>query len=146
MENIMDIKKISQILPHRYPFLLVDRVLEIKENAITAIKNVTRNEEFFNGHFPAMPVMPGVLQVEALAQATGIYILNQPGNEGKIGLFASIENARFKRLVVPGDQLRLEIEIIKFGKRLAHAKGVGTVEGEVAVEAEMKFMIASDEG
>lgn len=144
MEFQMDIRKILSVLPHRYPFLLVDRVLEMKENSIVAIKNVTRNEDFFNGHFPAMPVMPGVLQIEALAQTAGIFMLNKPENAGKIGLFASIENARFKRIVIPGDQLRLEVEIIKYGKRLSHVKGKATVEGEIASEAEMKFLIAPE--
>jgi len=144
MKVEMDIRKILSVLPHRYPFILVDRVLEITENRIIAIKNVTRNEDFFNGHFPTMPVMPGVLQIEALAQVAGLYVLNKPENAGKIGLFAAIENARFKRLVVPGDQLRLEVEIIKFGKKLSHVKGIATVEGEVSCEAEMKFLLAPE--
>ena len=122
MKTEMDIRKILSVFPHRYPFILVDRVLEINENSIVALKNVTRNEDFFNGHFPTIPVMPGVLQIEALAQAAGIFVLNKPENTGKIGLFASIENARFKRPVVPGDQLRLEVEILKFGKRLSHVR------------------------
>ncbi|MDH4200660.1 MAG: 3-hydroxyacyl-ACP dehydratase FabZ [Spirochaetia bacterium] len=144
MKAEMDIRKILSVLPHRYPFILVDRVLEIKENSIVAIKNVSRNEEFFNGHFPAFPVMPGVLQIEAMAQAAGIFVLHKPENKGKIGLFASIENARFKRPVVPGDQLRLEVEILKFNKRLSHARGTATVDGEIASQAEMKFLLAPE--
>jgi len=148
MEEIMSekqlkITEIMEILPHRYPMLLVDKVLEMGENKIVAIKNVTRNEHFFNGHFPELPVMPGVLQIEALAQAAGIYILNAPENKGKIGFFASIEAARFKRPVIPGDQLRLEVEILKLNKRFAHTKGTATVEGEIACSAEMKFMMGS---
>lgn len=142
MKIEMDIRQILDVLPHRYPFILVDRVLEITENSIIALKNVTRNEDFFNGHFPVMPVMPGVLQIEALAQAAGLFVLNKPENRGKIGLFAAIENARFKRLVVPGDQLRLEVQILKFGKKLSHVKGIATVEGEVSCEVEMKFLLA----
>lgn len=144
MEGQMDIRKILSVLPHRYPFILVDRVLEIRENSIVAIKNVTRNEEFFNGHFPTLPVMPGVLQIEALAQVAGIFVLSKDENKGKIGLFAAIENARFKKPVTPGDQLRLEVEILKFNKRLSHARGVATVDGEVACEAEMKFLLAPE--
>ena len=142
-EDQMTIAEILEVLPHRFPMLLVDRVLEIAENKIVAIKNVTRNEQFFNGHFPELPIMPGVLQVEALAQTVGIYILRTPENKGKIGVFASIEGARFKRPVVPGDQLRLEVEIIKLGSRFAHAKGTATVEGDIACTAEMKFMMGS---
>jgi len=144
MKVEMDILKILSVLPHRYPFILVDRVLEIRENHIVALKNVTRNEEFFNGHFPAAPIMPGVLQIEALAQVAGLYVLSKPENTGKIGLFAAIENARFKRLVVPGDQLRLEVEIIKFGKKLSHVRGTASVEGEISCEAEMKFLLAPE--
>jgi beta-hydroxyacyl-ACP dehydratase FabZ len=143
-EIVYDIGKIMEILPHRYPFILVDRIIEIGENKIVGLKNVTRNENFFNGHFPTMPIMPGVLQIEALAQVAGVFMLSQPETKGKIGLFASIENARFKRPVVPGDQLRLEIEIIKFNKRLAHVAGHATVDGDTASQAEMKFMIAPE--
>ncbi|MES0491087.1 MAG: 3-hydroxyacyl-ACP dehydratase FabZ [Leptospirales bacterium] len=142
-EKHLNITEISKILPHRYPFLLVDRVLEIGDKKIVALKNVTRNEEFFNGHFPELPIMPGVLQIEALAQAAGIFILNIPENKGKIGFFASIEKARFKRPVIPGDQLKLEVEILKYSSRFAHVIGTATVEGEIACKAEMKFMMGS---
>jgi len=145
MDQMLNIKKILEILPHRYPFLLVDRITSMDETKVTGYKNLTRNEEFFNGHFPAMPVMPGVLQVEALAQVAGVYMLSQPENRGKIGFFASIENARFKKPVTPGDRLDMTVEIIKANKRLAHVKGIATVDGEVACEAEMKFMIAPEE-
>jgi len=140
-EVVMDIQKIMEHLPHRYPFLLVDKIIEIGDKRIVGIKNVTRNEDFFNGHFPQMPIMPGVLQVEAMAQTAGLYLLNSGDHKGKIGLFISIENARFKRMVVPGDQLRMEIEILKMGKIMT-CKGVATVEGETACEAEMKFILA----
>ena len=143
MEKYLDIRKISELLPHRYPFLLVDRIVEVTENSITGLKNVTRNENFFNGHFPEFPVMPGVLQIEALAQTAGVFALMKEENRGKIGFFASIENARFKRMVFPGDRLDLHIDIIKFGKRLVHCQGTATVEGEVATTAEMKFMTVS---
>ncbi|MDH5716221.1 MAG: 3-hydroxyacyl-ACP dehydratase FabZ [Spirochaetia bacterium] len=138
---VMDIKKIMDYLPHRYPFLLVDRIIELSEKRIVGIKNVTRNEDFFNGHFPGLPVMPGVLQIEAMAQTAGLYALNQPGNREKIGLFVGIDNARFRRMVVPGDQLKMEIDIIKSGRVMA-CHGTATVEGDIACEADMKFMVA----
>ena len=141
----IDINKIMTILPHRYPFLMVDRVVELYENHIVGIKNVSMNEEFFQGHFPGMPVMPGVLQVEALAQTAGLYApLFDPEsaekNKDKLGLFAAIDGAKFKRPVVPGDRLRLEIEMIKIG-RVTSAKGRATVDGELACEADLKFMM-----
>lgn len=140
-EVVMNIAKITEALPHRYPFLLVDRIIEITENKIVGIKNVTRNEEFFNGHFPNMPVMPGVLQIEAMAQTAGLFVLSKPENKGKVGLFASIDNAKFKRMVVPGDQLRMEITMNKVGRVLS-CTGIATVDGDVASQADMKFMIA----
>jgi len=110
MEPVMTIEDIMKILPHRYPFLLVDRVIEKNgTDTLVAIKNVTMNEEFFNGHFPGKPVMPGVLQVEAMAQAVGLLMLEP----GKIPLFMSIDNCKFRKGVVPGDQLRIEVEKIK---------------------------------
>lgn len=140
----IDIRKILDFLPHRYPFLLVDKIIEIGENKIVGIKNVTFNEPFFQGHFPSLPIMPGVLQIEAMAQTAGLYVLSKPENRGKMGLFAGIDKARFKRPVVPGDQLRMEITMLKIG-RLTSCKGVATVDGELASEAEMKFMLAPEE-
>jgi 3-hydroxyacyl-[acyl-carrier-protein] dehydratase len=134
---MLDLRKVLEILPHRYPFLLVDRVLEIRENGITAIKNVTFNEPHFTGHFPGYPVMPGVLIVEALAQAAGIYALHNQENSGKskFFLFMSIENAKFRRLVTPGDTLVLNCEVLKSKRDLLKSECVATVNGETACEA-----------
>ena len=128
---------IREILPHRYPLLLVDRVLEIeKDTRIVAIKNVTQNEEFFLGHFPSAPIMPGVLVIEALAQTAAILtIYSRPEAAGEIIYFAGIEKARFRRPVVPGDQLRLELEVLRMRSIHARFRGVARVDGEVAVEA-----------
>lgn len=140
METIMNIEEIMKILPHRYPFLLVDRVIE-KEGTerLVAIKNVTMNEEFFQGHFPGKPVMPGVLQMEALAQAVGLLMLEP----GMIPLFMSIDNCKFRKPVVPGDQLRLEVEKIKVKRNIIVAKGRCVVDGTVVSEAELKFSVQS---
>ncbi|MGE4498191.1 MAG: 3-hydroxyacyl-ACP dehydratase FabZ [Deferribacterales bacterium] len=134
---MMDLRKILEILPHRYPFLLVDKVLEIRENGITAIKNVTFNEPHFMGHFPGYPVMPGVLIVEALAQASGIYALSRQGEtgKGKFFLFMSIENAKFRRIVEPGDTLTLNCEVLKAKRDLLKSECVASVNGETACEA-----------
>jgi len=134
---MMDLRQILDILPHRYPFLLVDKVLEIRENGITAIKNVTFNEPHFQGHFPGYPVMPGVLIIEALAQAAGIYALNKQGETGKnkFFLFMSIENAKFRKIVQPGDTLTLSCEVLKAKRDLLKSQCVATVDGEVACEA-----------
>ncbi|EUJ24163.1 3-hydroxyacyl-ACP dehydratase FabZ [Listeria grandensis] len=138
---MLDISEIKKILPHRYPFLLVDRVVELDDKKVVAIKNVTANEEFFNGHFPDYPVMPGVLIVEALAQTSGIAMMQVEGNKGKIGLFAGIDGCRFKRQVVPGDQLRLEAEILRLRGSIAKAKVKATVDEELVCEAEIMFAL-----
>ena len=138
MEPVMTIEDIMKILPHRYPFLLVDRVIEKNgTDTLVAIKNVTMNEEFFNGHFPGKSVMPGVLQVEAMAQAVGLLMLEP----GKIPLFMSIDNCKFRKGVVPGDQLRIEVEKIKVKRNVIVAKGKCTVDGAVTCEADLKFAI-----
>ncbi|WP_353948964.1 3-hydroxyacyl-ACP dehydratase FabZ [Sporolactobacillus sp. Y61] len=143
---MLNIDEIKKILPHRYPFLLVDNVLEVEEGKrAVGIKNVTANEPFFTGHFPDYPVMPGVLIVEALAQVSGIAVLHQGTAEKMLPLYAGIDKCRFKRQVRPGDQLRLESEILRFRSGFAKAKGVATVDGEVACEAEMLFALKKAE-
>ncbi len=137
---MLDIQQIQEVLLHRYPFLLVDRVLELEEGKkAVAIKNVTINEEFFNGHFPNYPVMPGVLIVEALAQVSAIIMLTKEGNQGRLGLLAGIDNCRFKKQVKPGDQLRLEVEITRLKGAIGKGRGVATVDGEIACETELIF-------
>lgn len=138
--TVMDIQEIRRILPHRFPFLLVDRIVEVKgKERIVGIKNVTANEPFFTGHFPDRPVMPGVLIVEALAQTAGVLMLNTPENLGKLAFFMGIENAKFRRPVLPGDQLRLEVEIIRWKTKTGRVRGTALVDGKVAAEAELTF-------
>lgn len=138
----LGIKEIQEILPHRYPFLLIDRVEEIEEGKkVVAYKNVTMNEYFFQGHFPQEPVMPGVLIIEALAQAGAVAILKMEKFQGKIAYFTAINNAKFRRKVVPGDVLKLEVEIIKIKGPAGVGKAIATVDGQKAVEAEIMFMI-----
>jgi 3-hydroxyacyl-[acyl-carrier-protein] dehydratase/UDP-3-O-[3-hydroxymyristoyl] N-acetylglucosamine deacetylase/3-hydroxyacyl-[acyl-carrier-protein] dehydratase len=136
---LLNIEDILKSLPHRYPFLLVDRVLSLeKAKSIVALKNVTYNEEFFQGHFPDIRIMPGVLIVEALAQAGGILLYHSiPDPDKKFVLFSKIDNMKFRKPVVPGDQLRLECELIKFKGRFFWLHGKAFVEGEVAVEGDM---------
>ena len=139
--SLLDIRDILEHLPHRYPFLLVDRVLELeKGKRIVAIKNVTINEPFFQGHFPHLPVMPGVLQIEALAQAAGILSFQTMGkvsDNQSVYNFVGIDNARFKRPVVPGDQLRLEVEIVRVARSLWKYAGRALVDGQVAAQADL---------
>lgn len=137
---------IMTILPHRYPFLLIDRVVEIEPGQrVVAIKNVTANEPQFTGHFPDRPIMPGVLLVESLAQAGAVAVLSYPENRGKLVLFAGIDECRFRRVVVPGDTLRLEITVEKLGRVSGRARAVATVDGEVAVEALLSFILPRDQ-
>lgn len=139
----LNAQEILEILPHRYPFLLVDRILECDdEKRIVGLKNLTFNELFFQGHFPGQPVMPGVLQMEAMAQVAGILLNRMFGGEGKISYFAAIDNARFRRPVVPGDQLRMEIEIIKAKPRLSKVHAKAYVDGQLVSEADLMFSSA----
>lgn len=132
--------EIQNILPHKYPFLLIDKVLEVEPGKkAVAIKNVTVNEPFFQGHFPGYPIMPGVLIVEALAQTACVAGLMLEENKGKLGLFAGIDGLKFKRQVVPGDTLRLEAEFVAFKMGMGKVKVTATVEGQVAAEGEIKF-------
>jgi 3-hydroxyacyl-[acyl-carrier-protein] dehydratase len=139
---MLDIEQIKEIIPHRYPFLLVDRILEVEEGkSAVGIKNVSANEEFFNGHFPDYPVMPGVLIVEALAQVGAVAMLKKEENRGRLAFFAGIDGCRFKKQVKPGDQLRLEVEIVRLRGPIGKGKAVATVEGEIACEAEITFAL-----
>ena len=136
---MLTINEIMKILPHRYPMLLVDRVVEIDEGKrIVGIKNVTANEQVFQGHFPGAPVMPGVLIVEAMAQCSAVLILRGiPDRDEKLFLFGGVDKARFRRPVVPGDQLRMECEVLQRRSNTVKVKGTATVDGNVVAEAEM---------
>lgn len=145
----LDINQIKEYLPHRYPMLLVDRVLHWESGKnITAIKNVTVNEEFFNGHFPNKPVMPGVLMIEAMAQAAALLsflTMGQKPDENTLVYFLGIDNARFKRPVEPGDQLKLDVEIVKVARGIWKYKARATVDGQLAVEADLMCTMRSKE-
>ncbi|MEC5188090.1 MULTISPECIES: 3-hydroxyacyl-ACP dehydratase FabZ [Geobacillus] len=139
---MLDIQQIQAIIPHRYPFLLVDRILEIEEGKrAVGIKNVSANESFFAGHFPEYPVMPGVLIVEALAQVGAVVLLQSEENRGRLAFFAGIDSCRFKKQVQPGDQLRLEVEILRARGSIGKGKGVATVNGELVCETELMFAL-----
>lgn len=139
----MDVRKIMEILPHRFPFLLVDRVVEVEEGKrIVAIKNVTINEPFFQGHFPGQPIMPGVLIIEAMAQAGGLLFMTSMKQEGKVVLFMGIDRARFRKPVVPGDVLRLEVEAVKIKGKVAKMAAKAYVGETLAAEAELMATVA----
>ena len=137
----MDINQIKEILPHRYPFLLIDKVISMEGNKIVAIKNVTVNENYFQGHFPAEAVMPGVLIIEALAQTGAVAILSKNEFKGKIAYFAGIDKAKFRRKVIPGDILRLEVEITKLRGRAGIGYGIAYVDDKKVCEGELTFMV-----
>jgi len=141
----MDIGRIMDVLPHRYPFLLVDRIIEIEgQRRIVGIKNVTINEQFFQGHFPGHPIMPGVLIIEAMAQVGGMLLMSHfegQNVEDKVVYFMSLDNVKFRRPVVPGDQIRFEIEMVQFRGKTCRMNGVGYVDGQVVAEAEMMAMV-----
>jgi 3-hydroxyacyl-[acyl-carrier-protein] dehydratase len=140
---MMDIQEIREILPHRYPMLMVDRILEMSEDRIVGIKNVTANEPHFMGHFPHFPVMPGVLIVEAMAQVAGVLVLKSiPNRNEKLVLLASVEEAKFRKPVVPGDQLRIEMTLTRRKATVAKMQGIATVDGTVVAEAVVMCKLA----
>ncbi len=140
---MIDAKGIQEILPHRYPFLLVDRIIELESGArAVGIKNVTVNEPFFQGHFPGQPIMPGVLIVEALAQVGAVAILSLEANRGKLVLFAGIDGLRFRRPVLPGDTLRLEVSLTKMRGPVGKGAAKATVDGQIAAQGELTFALS----
>jgi 3-hydroxyacyl-[acyl-carrier-protein] dehydratase len=142
-----DIQEILEFLPHRYPFLLIDRITEFEPaKRLVAIKNVTINEPFFQGHFPGYPIMPGVLVVEAMAQAGGIIMLHElPDRNEKLVVFTGIERAKFRRPVTPGDQLKIEVEVLSFRPRAGRIQGRATVDGKLACEATLTCAVVTRE-
>jgi beta-hydroxyacyl-ACP dehydratase FabZ len=141
--RVLDIDAIREILPHRYPFLLVDRIEELEAERVVGIKNVTVNEPFFAGHFPDYPVMPGVLIIEAMAQVAGVLVLSGiPDRKSKLVLLAGVDGAKFRKPVRPGDQLRIEMKILRSRASMAKVSGTATVNGTVVAEAEMLCVLA----
>jgi 3-hydroxyacyl-[acyl-carrier-protein] dehydratase len=135
----LDINMVQKILPHRYPFLMVDRIVEVAEKRVVGIKNVTINEPFFQGHFPGHPIMPGVLILEAMAQVGGVAALTLKENVGKLAYFLAINNAKFRKPVMPGDTLRIEVDLMKARMGIISTHAVARVDGAVTTEANMMF-------
>lgn len=145
-EHVLDIKEIMSVLPHRYPFLLVDRITGLEPGKSAAgIKNVTINEPFFQGHFPGEPIMPGVLIVEALAQVGAVAVLSLPENKGKLALFTGINNFKFKKMVKPGDQLELSVELTAMRSSLGKGSAKAVVDGKVVASGELWFAFMKQE-
>jgi len=144
---VMEIEEIKKLIPHRYPFLLVDRVLELEDERIVTLKNVTVNEEFFNGHFPGAPMMPGVLQVEAMAQSACIMLMKRhvEDTEKNLVVFTGIKNAKFRKSVVPGDQLKMEVKLVNMRRNFVTMEGTATIDDKVACELEASAAIVSRE-
>lgn len=144
---VIEIEEIKKLIPHRYPFLLVDRVLEIEDDRIVTLKNVSINEEFFNGHFPGAPIMPGVLQVEAMAQSACVMLMKRhvENTEENLVVFTGIKNAKFRKSVVPGDQLKMEVKLVNQRRNFVTMEGTATVDGKVACELEASAAIVARE-
>lgn len=142
---MLDINQIKEIIPHRYPFLLVDKIMEMEPGKrAVGIKNVTVNEPFFQGHFPGCPVMPGVLIIEAMAQVGAVSVLSMPEFAGKLALFAGVEKAKFRRRVIPGDTLKIEVEMVKLRGKIGKARAVARVGEDLAAEAELMFAVTEN--
>ena len=139
-------REIEALIPHRWPMLMIDRIVEYDQEAkrIVGIKGITATEWWAQGHFPGLPILPGVLQVEALAQTMAVYVAKQPGFGDRIGLFAGVDDCRFKRVVNPGDTLRLEVTMDKLGGRFGRGRGVASVDGETACEVTLSFIIPNE--
>jgi 3-hydroxyacyl-[acyl-carrier-protein] dehydratase len=142
----LDTVAIRKIIPHRYPFLLIDRIIELTPGQrAVGIKNVTANEEYFQGHFPEFPVMPGVLIVEAIAQVGAVAMLSQPDFEGQLALFAGIDKVRFKRQVKPGDTVRIEVTLGQIRRSIGTGSGTATVDGDIACKGDFMFALVPDQ-
>ena len=145
-ELVFDINKIMEVLPHRYPFVMVDRITKFEEDYIEGYKNVTINEPFFQGHFPGNPVMPGVMQLEAMAQVGGILLMNKVENPDEMWVyFLAIDGARFKKMVVPGDKLEFKVEFESFKRNICKMKGKGFVDGKLVCQADLTAAVVKKE-